>query len=128
MKAEKWLLGLDCLIGFTLLGFILFIDAGNFFLRVFLVAVYFFMAIPSLFTSKSLSLGLAPAYRHKAGSYRQKLCLGIDFLIRFSLLSLLLISFFFPKLFEDAGFSLLLIYLTYWNLARIGRHEVRRWK
>lgn len=70
MKAEKWLLGLDWLIGFALLGFILFIDAGNFFLRVFWVAVYFFMAIPSLFTSKSLSLGLAPAYRHKAGSYR----------------------------------------------------------
>lgn len=126
MKVEKWLLVLDWLVGFDLLGLAYFIDDG--FMRGILVVIYLSIFLPCFFNSKSWRLSADPEDYRGQNSFRQSLYLAIDFLIRFSVLLLLPIFFFFPKWFEGYGFSLLLIYLTYWNVARKGRHEAGRWK
>lgn len=126
MKVKKWLLALDWLVGFALLGLAYFIDDG--FMRGILVVIYLSIFLPCFFNSKSWRLSAEPEDYRGQDSFRQSLYLAIDFLIRFSFLLLLPIFFFFPKWFEGYGFSLLLVYLTYWNLARKGRHEAGRWK
>lgn len=126
MKVEKWLLVLDWLVGFALLALTYFIEDG--FMRGILVVIYLSIFLPCFFNSKSWRLSADPEDYRGQDSFRQSLYLAIDFLIRFSFLLLLPIFFFFPKWFEGYGFSLLLIYLTYWNSARKGRHEAGRWR
>lgn len=127
MKVEKWLLVLDWLVGFALFGLTYFIDDDGF-MRSMLVVILVSIIGPCFFRLKSRRLSAGPEDYHGQGFFRQPLYLAIDFLIRFSFLLLLPIFFFFPKWFEGYSYSLLFVYLTYWNLARKGRHEAGRWR
>ncbi|MBJ6745170.1 hypothetical protein JEQ21_01625 [Streptococcus sp. 121] len=127
MKIEKWLLVLDWLVGFALLGLAYFIDDDGF-MRSMLVVILVSIIGPCFFRLKSRRLSADPEDYRGQDSFRQSLYLAIDFLIRFSFLLLLPIFFFFSKWFDGYSYSLLFLYLTYWNLARKGRHEAGRWK